>query len=162
MFEAKCPFLLTNLESSPTHFPVLLCSLISPGADPGFQVRGGALKKIAPSGGRRVNFCGISCEKSRFYDKKIIFFPIAEGSAKFFWVFRVKNHDLTPKNHIFSNFLYLKRTPTSRSPQKALCRLTTNIEAAQMQINVVKVIALTITLLVWSGRDDFENNNLSL
>ena len=44
------------------------------GADPGFQVRGGALKKIAPSGGRRENFWGISCEKSRFYAKKIIFF----------------------------------------------------------------------------------------
>ena len=28
------------------------------GADPGFQVRGGALKKIAPSGGRRENFLG--------------------------------------------------------------------------------------------------------
>ena len=37
------------------------------GADPGFQVRGGALKKIAPSGGRRENCWGISCEKSRFY-----------------------------------------------------------------------------------------------
>jgi len=33
------------------------------GADPGFQVRGGALKKIAPSGG------------------KIIFFPILGGRA---------------------------------------------------------------------------------
>jgi hypothetical protein len=32
------------------------------GADPGFQVRGGALKKIASSGGGRENFCGISCE----------------------------------------------------------------------------------------------------
>jgi hypothetical protein len=29
------------------------------GADPGFQVRGGALKKIAPSGGRRENVGGI-------------------------------------------------------------------------------------------------------
>jgi hypothetical protein len=37
------------------------------GADPGFQVRGGYLKKIAPSGGRRENIWGISCEKSRFY-----------------------------------------------------------------------------------------------
>ena len=47
------------------------------GADPGFQVRGEAhLKKL-----RR-----------------------AEGGAKFFGVFRVKNHDFTPKNHIFSNF----------------------------------------------------------
>ena len=50
-------------------------SVIScPGADPGFQVRGGALKKIATSGGRRENFWGISCEKSRFYAKKIIYF----------------------------------------------------------------------------------------
>ena len=45
------------------------------GADSGFQVRGGgALKKIAPSGGRRENFWGISCEKSRFYAKKSYFF----------------------------------------------------------------------------------------
>jgi hypothetical protein len=52
------------------------------GADPGFQVKGGALKKIAPSGGRRENFWGISCEKSRFYAKKIIFFPIlGEGGG---------------------------------------------------------------------------------
>ena len=28
----------------------------------------------------------------------------AEGDAKIFGVFRVKNHDFTPKNHIFSNF----------------------------------------------------------
>ena len=74
------------------------------GADPGFQVREGALKKIAPSGGRPEHFWGISCEKSRFYAKKIIFFPIAEGGAKIFGVFRVKNHYFTPKNHIFSNF----------------------------------------------------------
>ena len=47
------------------------------GADPGFQVREGAhLKKL-----RR-----------------------AEGGAKIVGVFRVKNHDFTPKNHIFSNF----------------------------------------------------------
>ena len=44
------------------------------GADPGFQVRGGALKKIAPSGRRRENCWGISCEKSRFYAKKSYFF----------------------------------------------------------------------------------------
>ena len=52
-----------------------------PGADPGFQVRWGALKKIAPSGGRRENFWGISCEKSRFYAKKHIF-PILGGGAR--------------------------------------------------------------------------------
>ena len=27
-----------------------------------------------------------------------------EGGAKIFGVFRVENHDFTPKNHIFSNF----------------------------------------------------------
>jgi hypothetical protein len=47
------------------------------GADPGFQVREGAhLKKL-----RR-----------------------AEGGTNIFGVFRVKNHDFTPKTHIFSNF----------------------------------------------------------
>ena len=45
------------------------------GADSGFQVRGGAhLKIIAPSGGRRENFWGISCENSRFYAKKSYLF----------------------------------------------------------------------------------------
>ena len=40
-----------------------------------FKLGGGAhLKKIAPSGGRRENFWGISCEKSRFYAKKYFFF----------------------------------------------------------------------------------------
>jgi hypothetical protein len=29
----------------------------------------------------------------------------AEGSEKFVVVFRVKNHDSTLKNHIFSNFM---------------------------------------------------------
>jgi hypothetical protein len=71
-----------------------------------FKLGGGgvALKKIAPSGGRREHFWGISYEKSRFYAKKSYFFPIAEGGAKIVGVFRVKNHDFTPKNHIFSNF----------------------------------------------------------
>jgi hypothetical protein len=37
------------------------------------KVREGALKKIAPSRGKRENFWGISCEKSRFYAKKSYF-----------------------------------------------------------------------------------------
>jgi hypothetical protein len=45
---------------------------VFPGADPGFQVRGGALKKFTPIGGRRENIWGISCEKSRFYAKNRI------------------------------------------------------------------------------------------
>ena len=43
---------------------------------------GGALRKIAPSGGRRENFGGISCEKSRFYAKKSYFFQLRREARK--------------------------------------------------------------------------------
>jgi cellulose biosynthesis protein BcsQ len=33
----------------------------------------------------------------------------AEGGAKIFGVFRVKNHDFTPKNHIFYKIISLKK-----------------------------------------------------
>ena len=39
-----------------------------------FKLGGRTLKKIAPIEGRRENFWGISCEKSRFYAKKSYFF----------------------------------------------------------------------------------------
>ena len=44
-------------------------SVSVPGVDLGFLVGGGggALTKIAPSGGRREMFWGISCEKSYFF-----------------------------------------------------------------------------------------------
>ena len=70
-----------NREYAEVHY-LYICVLrfLAPplfaGADPGFQVRGSARKKIAPSGGRRENFGGISCEKSRFYAKNSYFFPI--------------------------------------------------------------------------------------
>ena len=51
---------------------------IDSGADPGFQVRGGG---------------GAHLKKWRR----------AEGGTKVFGVFRVKNHDFTPTNLIFSN-----------------------------------------------------------
>ena len=51
-----------------------------------------------------ANIFGVFRVKNHDFTPKIIFFPIAEGGAKIFWVFRVKNHDFTPKNHIFSNF----------------------------------------------------------
>jgi hypothetical protein len=68
------------------------------GADPGFQVRGDVLKKIAPSGGRRENFLGISCENSRFYAKKadyrISLLPLTSNS---------KNKTVMSKLHCMSN-----------------------------------------------------------
>ena len=39
-------------------------------ADPGFQVRGGALKKNCVEPREARKFWGISCEKSQFYAKK--------------------------------------------------------------------------------------------
>ena len=61
----------------PVPLKFMLILLWYSGADPGFQVRGGGahLKKM-----RR-----------------------AEGDLKIVGVFRVKNHDFSPKNHIFSN-----------------------------------------------------------
>jgi hypothetical protein len=61
-------------------------TLVAIGTDQGriqdFKLGGGALKKIAPSRGRRENFWGISCEKSRFYAKKNIFFSNFRGGAR--------------------------------------------------------------------------------
>ena len=57
----------------------------------------GALKKIASSGGRRENVWGISCEKSRFYDKKSYFFQLRREARKclgYLYIFI----------YIFSNF----------------------------------------------------------
>ena len=79
LVEQKLPTLPEHLSSPPVFSGVrvdlsfVFCVEFS-GADPGFQVKGGALKKIAPSRGRREHFWGISCEKSRFYAKKSYFF----------------------------------------------------------------------------------------
>ena len=70
---------------------LIMYILRSIGADPGFQVRGAHLKKL-----RR-----------------------AEGGAKMFGVFRVKNHDFTANNHIFSNFRVGARTGCALPPGSA-------------------------------------------
>ena len=57
---------------------IIIITLFHPGADPGFQVRGG----------------GAHVKKLRH----------VEGGANIFGVFRVKNHDFMPKNHIFLQF----------------------------------------------------------
>ena len=70
-----------DYDGTPILYIIELVLVLNAGTDPEFQVRGGALKKIAPSGGRREKFWGISCEKSRFYAKKnIIFLPILGGA----------------------------------------------------------------------------------
>jgi hypothetical protein len=63
--------------------PLVQINTLVAGADPGFQVRGAHFKKLHR----------------------------AEEGMNIFGVFRVKNHDFTPKNHIFSNF---RHPPLSR------------------------------------------------
>ena len=79
-----CKYFVFCSSTSAVFTAVLIMSsmipLTIPGADPGFQVRRDALKKIAPSGGRREHFWGISCEKSRFYAKKHIFSNFRGGA----------------------------------------------------------------------------------
>ena len=75
------------------------------GADPGFQVRGVHLTKLCQAEGDAKIF-GVFRVKNHDFMQKILFFSIAEGGAIFLGVFRVKNHDFTPKNHIFSNLTY--------------------------------------------------------
>jgi hypothetical protein len=47
---------------------------------------------------------GVFRVKNHDFTPKNPIFSIAEGGAKIYEVFRVKNHDFTLKNHIFSNF----------------------------------------------------------
>ena len=81
---------------------------VSSGADPGFQVRGGVVKQIAPSGGRREKFWGISCEKSRFYAKKLYFSNFrggggggGGGGARNFWGISCEKSRFYAKKIIF-------------------------------------------------------------
>ena len=53
--------------------------------------------------GGAKNF-GVFRVKNHDFTLKNQIFPMEEGGAKIFGVFRVENHDFTPKNHIFSNF----------------------------------------------------------
>ena len=69
-----------------------------------FKLRGGThLKKLRRAEGGAKIF-GVFRVKNHDFTPKNHIFSIAEGGAKMFEVFRVKNHDFTPKNHIFSNF----------------------------------------------------------
>ena len=89
-----------------TTAPKVKCKihLHNPGADPGFQVRGGALKKIALSGGRREIFWGISCEKSLFYAKKSYFLYNCGGRRENFWGISCEKSRFYAKKSYFFQF----------------------------------------------------------
>jgi hypothetical protein len=57
-------------------------------------------------------------EESRFYAQKSYFFHLRRETRTFLGVFRVKNRDFTPKNHIFFQF-YGGRAPGALPPGSA-------------------------------------------
>jgi hypothetical protein len=66
-----------------------------------FKLGGAHVKKIAPSGGRREKFGGISCEKSRFYAKKSYFFQLRREARKILGYFVWKITILRKKSYFF-------------------------------------------------------------
>ena len=78
--------------------------LICAGADPGFQVRRGAhLKKMRRAEGGAKIF-GVFRVKNHDFTPKNHIFPILGGAREIFGVFHVKNHDFTPKKSYFYQF----------------------------------------------------------
>ena len=84
-----------------------------------FKLGGGALKKIAPSGGRRENFGGISCEKSPFYAKKSYFFQLPREARKFLRYFVWKITILRQKIMFFPILGGGGRAPGAPPPESA-------------------------------------------
>jgi hypothetical protein len=68
-----------------------------------FKLGGAHLKKMRRAeGGAKI--LGIFRVKNHDFTPKNHIFSNRGGRCEIFGVFRVKNHDFTPKNHIFSNF----------------------------------------------------------
>ena len=65
-----------------------------------FKLGGTHLKKLRRAEGGAKMF-GVFRVKNHDFTPKNHIFSIAEGGATIFEVFRVKNHDFTPKNTIF-------------------------------------------------------------
>jgi hypothetical protein len=66
----------------------------------------------------------------------------AGGDAKMFGVFRVKNHDFTPKNNIFANFRGAHPAPPSIHP----CF----VHGQQTSVNVIKVNMSNVLIIGFS------------
>ena len=83
------------------------------GADPGFQVRAAHLKKLCRVE-EGTNIFGVFRVKNHDFTPKNHIFPILGGVPEIFGVFHVKNHDFTPKKIIF--FPILGGAPPSLNP----------------------------------------------
>ena len=76
---------------------------INTGADPGLQVRGAHLKKLRRAEGGAKIF-GVFRVKNHDFTPKNPIFPILGGAREIFGVFHVKNPDFTPKKSYFYQF----------------------------------------------------------
>jgi hypothetical protein len=68
-----------------------------------FKLGGAHLKKLRRAEGSTKMF-GVFRVKNHDFTPKNLIFSNCGGRREKFWVFRVKNHDFTPTNYIFSNF----------------------------------------------------------
>jgi hypothetical protein len=85
-----------------------------------FKLGGAHLKKLRRAEGGAKIFGVFHVKNHDFTPKKIIFLPILGGEREIFGVFHVKNHDFTPKkNHIFTNFRGGARRVRPPSPESA-------------------------------------------
>ena len=73
---------------------------------PPFKLNGRSLTRLREVGGLKWGGGGVirGGSKITILRQKIVFFPIAEGVAKIFGGFRVKNHGFTPKKSYFFQF----------------------------------------------------------
>ena len=65
-----------------------------------FKLGGAHLKKLSRAEGS-AKICGVFRVKSHDFTPKNHIFSNCGGRCENFGVFRVKNHDFTPKNHFF-------------------------------------------------------------
>ena len=81
---------------------VLSCIIMYQGRIQDFKLGGAHLKKLRRAkGGAKIFW--VFRVKNHEFTPKIQIFSNCGGRRENCWVFRVKNHDLTPKNLIFSN-----------------------------------------------------------
>ena len=74
------------------------------GADPGFQVRGAHLKKLRRAEGDSNMFGVFRVKNHDFTPKKSYFFQLRREARKFWGISCEKSRSYAKKNHIFSNF----------------------------------------------------------
>ena len=114
-----------------------------------FKLGGASLKKIAPSRGRRENFWGISCEKSRFYAKNHIFSNCG-GRRENFWGISCEKSRFYAKKSYFFPILGGGHVPGAPPPLLSTGIVHINIYNCLVYSNKVKYTNMLIYYIVLS------------